>query len=278
MASTIERRLLILVSAVLETGTGLALLVLPRWLVRVLLGAELVGAGVATSRLCGVALVSLGLACWPPSEPALHWLDRRAVCALLVYNASATAYLGGLMALAGAGGTSCSCRRSSSTPSSRRSSPGWSWGSGGGRSKTPEAPAVRHDCRRGCREQGLGWGRLNFGARVTSKLRLMNLLVTGGAGFIGSSYVRLARRKRPNDLVVNVDALTYAGNLENLRDLETDRQHVFVRADIRESATIVELLRRHAIDAVVNFAAESPRRIAASLRRLPFWRPTSGAR
>lgn len=85
----------------------------------------------------------------------------------------------------------------------------------------------------------------------------MNLLVTGGAGFIGSSYVRLARRKRPNDLVVNVDALTYAGNLENLRDLESDRQHVFVRADIREGATILELLRRHAIDAVVNFAAES---------------------
>ena len=85
----------------------------------------------------------------------------------------------------------------------------------------------------------------------------MNLLVTGGAGFIGSAYVRLARRKRPNDLVVNVDALTYAGNLENLRDLESDRKHVFVRADIREGATVLELLRRHAIDAVVNFAAES---------------------
>jgi dTDP-glucose 4,6-dehydratase len=85
----------------------------------------------------------------------------------------------------------------------------------------------------------------------------MNLLVTGGAGFIGSCYVRLARRKRPNDVIVNVDALTYAGNLENLRDLEGDAKHVFVRADIRDGATILELLRRHEIGAVVNFAAES---------------------
>ena len=101
MPPAIERRLLILVSAVLETGTGLALLTLPRVVVRVLLGEELFGAGVATSRLCGVALVSLGLACWPESEPAVHRMDRRAVRALLVYNASATAYLGGLMALDG---------------------------------------------------------------------------------------------------------------------------------------------------------------------------------
>src|SRR3954468_16565569 len=85
----------------------------------------------------------------------------------------------------------------------------------------------------------------------------MNLLVTGGAGFIGSTYVRLARRRRPDDLVVNVDVLTYAGNLENLRDLEGDARHVFVRADIRDGDAMVDLMRRHAVDAVVNFAAES---------------------
>jgi dTDP-glucose 4,6-dehydratase len=85
----------------------------------------------------------------------------------------------------------------------------------------------------------------------------MNLLVTGGAGFIGSTYVRLARRRRPHDRVVNVDALTYAGNLENLRELEGDARHVFVRADIRDGDAILDLMRRHAIDAVVNFAAES---------------------
>jgi hypothetical protein len=98
---TIETRLLILVCAVLETGTGLALLTLPRFAVRVLLGAELLGAGVATSRLCGVALVSVGLACWPESEPPLHPMDRRAIRALLVYNASATAYLAYLLILGG---------------------------------------------------------------------------------------------------------------------------------------------------------------------------------
>src|SRR6478609_8703136 len=85
----------------------------------------------------------------------------------------------------------------------------------------------------------------------------MNLLVTGGAGFIGSAYVRMIRRRRPTDLLVNVDALTYAGNLENLRGLEGDARHVFVRADIRDGDAMLDLMRRHAIDAVVNFAAES---------------------
>jgi dTDP-glucose 4,6-dehydratase len=85
----------------------------------------------------------------------------------------------------------------------------------------------------------------------------VNLLITGGAGFIGSCYARLVRRTRSDDLLVNVDALTYAGNLENLRHLESDPRHVFVRADIRDGATMLDLMRRHEIDAVVNFAAES---------------------
>ena len=85
----------------------------------------------------------------------------------------------------------------------------------------------------------------------------MNILVTGGAGFIGSTYIRLARRKRPEALIVNVDALTYAGNLENLRDLESDPKHLFVRADIRDRGAMEALFREHGIEAVVNFAAES---------------------
>jgi dTDP-glucose 4,6-dehydratase len=85
----------------------------------------------------------------------------------------------------------------------------------------------------------------------------VNLLITGGAGFIGSCYARQVRRTRPDDLLVNVDALTYAGNLENLRQLEGDPRHVFVRADIRDGAAMLDLMRRYEIEAVVNFAAES---------------------
>ena len=85
----------------------------------------------------------------------------------------------------------------------------------------------------------------------------MRLMVTGGAGFIGSTYVRMVRRRRPSDLVVNVDSLTYAGNLENLAGLVGDANHVFVRADIRDRIEVEALLRRYHIDAVVNFAAES---------------------
>ena len=101
MPPTIETRLLILACAVLETGTGLVLLAFPRFVVRLLLGAELPGAGVAAGRLCGVALISFGLACWPEWAARPPGLDRRAHRALLVYNASAAAYLAGLMAVDG---------------------------------------------------------------------------------------------------------------------------------------------------------------------------------
>ena len=87
----------------------------------------------------------------------------------------------------------------------------------------------------------------------------MNLLVTGGAGFIGSAYVRLARRRRPGDPVVNVDALTYAGNLENLRDLENDPAHQFVRADNRDGAAMLELMPRHAVPRYLRFMDELPK-------------------
>jgi dTDP-glucose 4,6-dehydratase len=81
----------------------------------------------------------------------------------------------------------------------------------------------------------------------------MKLLVTGGAGFIGSNFVRWWARERPSDTVVAYDALTYAGNRESLRGVT----HEFVHGDIGDLAFAEETLRDHAIDVVVNFAAES---------------------
>jgi hypothetical protein len=90
-----------LASAALEAVTGLGLLIVPPLVVRLLLGAELAGPGVATARLCGLALFSVGVACWPQGEPTAHRPDRRVVRALLVYNGLATAYLVCLRALDG---------------------------------------------------------------------------------------------------------------------------------------------------------------------------------
>ena len=83
------------------------------------------------------------------------------------------------------------------------------------------------------------------------------VLVTGGAGFIGSNLVRLLRRERPDWTLVNLDKLTYAGNAESLADLRSDPKHVFVRGDIANAELVEHLLRGHAIDLVLNLAAES---------------------
>ncbi|MGC4367118.1 dTDP-glucose 4,6-dehydratase [Hydrogenophaga sp. R2] len=82
------------------------------------------------------------------------------------------------------------------------------------------------------------------------------ILVTGGAGFIGANFVLdwLARSAEP---VVNLDKLTYAGNLENLAPLRGDARHIFAQGDIGDAALVTELLARHRPRAVVNFAAES---------------------
>jgi dTDP-glucose 4,6-dehydratase len=83
----------------------------------------------------------------------------------------------------------------------------------------------------------------------------MKILVTGGAGFIGSNYVRHVLAAHPGDAVVNLDKLTYAGNLENLRDVEHDPRYRFVHGDICDGARVREAMQ--GVDAVVHFAAET---------------------
>ncbi|MFN0061414.1 MAG: dTDP-glucose 4,6-dehydratase [Myxococcaceae bacterium] len=85
----------------------------------------------------------------------------------------------------------------------------------------------------------------------------MNLLITGGCGFIGSNLVAHLRRHRPDWTLVNLDKLTYAGNLENLAALENDPKHVFVRGDVCNRELIDHLLALHRIDAIAHLAAES---------------------
>ncbi|MFZ2154406.1 MAG: dTDP-glucose 4,6-dehydratase [Candidatus Moraniibacteriota bacterium] len=83
----------------------------------------------------------------------------------------------------------------------------------------------------------------------------MKLLVTGGAGFIGSNFINYILSKYPEDQVVNLDALTYAGNLENLKDVENNPNYEFVHGDIMDSLLMDELIRK--TDVIVHFAAES---------------------
>ena len=85
----------------------------------------------------------------------------------------------------------------------------------------------------------------------------MNLLVTGGAGFIGSAFVRLVLASHPGTRVVNLDKLTYAGNLENLESISEHKDYRFVRGDIGDQPLMESLIAEENIDAIVHFAAES---------------------
>lgn len=87
-------------------------------------------------------------------------------------------------------------------------------------------------------------------------LLMNNILVTGGAGFIGSNFIKYMLDNHPY-FIINIDALTYAGNLENLRDVEGHQRYAFVKGDIRNRKLLEELFQEYQIDTVVNFAAES---------------------
>lgn len=85
----------------------------------------------------------------------------------------------------------------------------------------------------------------------------MKLLVTGGAGFIGSNFILYWLEKYPKDNVINFDKLTYAGNLENLTSIEKNPQYTFVQGDICNAELVNETIQKHQIDTIVHFAAES---------------------
>ncbi|MBQ3241553.1 MAG: dTDP-glucose 4,6-dehydratase [Oscillospiraceae bacterium] len=86
---------------------------------------------------------------------------------------------------------------------------------------------------------------------------MKKILVTGGAGFIGSNFVQYMLDQYEDILLVNLDALTYAGNLDNLTAVQNDPRYVFVKGDIRDRALIEQLFNTYGFDTVVNFAAES---------------------
>jgi dTDP-glucose 4,6-dehydratase len=85
----------------------------------------------------------------------------------------------------------------------------------------------------------------------------MHLLITGGAGFIGSNFIHLILREHPDVHLVNVDALTYCGNLENLSSVQDSSHYRFIRADISDSEAMEAVFTGETFDAVINFAAET---------------------
>lgn len=86
---------------------------------------------------------------------------------------------------------------------------------------------------------------------------MRTLLVTGGAGFIGSNFIRYMLAKYPYYRIVNLDKLTYAGNLDNLRDVEDDPRYAFVKGDICDGALVDRVMQEQGVDMVVNFAADT---------------------
>ena len=83
----------------------------------------------------------------------------------------------------------------------------------------------------------------------------MNILITGGAGFIGSNFILYWTRNNPDDKIINLDSLTYAGNLENLAEMKDDPNYRFIKGDICDRDFVDEAVK--GVDLIVHFAAES---------------------
>ena len=86
---------------------------------------------------------------------------------------------------------------------------------------------------------------------------MKTILVTGGAGFIGSNFIKLMLERHPDYKIINMDMLTYAGNLENLDEVANNKNYTFIKGDIRDREKVEEIFSLYNIDNVVNFAAES---------------------
>ena len=86
---------------------------------------------------------------------------------------------------------------------------------------------------------------------------MKNIIITGGAGFIGSHVVRLFVNKYPEYNIINLDKLTYAGNLANLKDIEDKENYTFVKGDICDFEMVLELMKKHKVDGIIHLAAES---------------------
>lgn len=98
---------------------------------------------------------------------------------------------------------------------------------------------------------------MGFAGLVRGRIEGMKLLVTGGAGFIGSNFILHWLKKYPEDTIINLDKLTYAGNLENLTSIEKDPRYTFVQGDICDAQLVNSLMSNNKIKVVVHFAAES---------------------
>jgi dTDP-glucose 4,6-dehydratase len=87
--------------------------------------------------------------------------------------------------------------------------------------------------------------------------KFKTFLITGGAGFIGSNFIHYMMKKYPDYRIINLDKLTYAGNLENLRDIENGSNYKFIKGDICDRNIVEQIFSNNKIDAIINFAAES---------------------
>ncbi len=98
---------------------------------------------------------------------------------------------------------------------------------------------------------------MDYNRRKSPNKRMKNILVTGGAGFIGSNFIHRILAECQADHISNIDALTYAGNLDNLLEIQNNPHYHFYQCDICEAERISDLLRQYSVDSVVHFAAES---------------------